>query len=493
LSNNIADMTANHFKALFEISEEINSVLNLDTLLSKIMDIAMRALDAERGFIILSREGTQHFQTITARNIDEREVLNSEQFSTSIIRKTFETQEGILSHDALEDERFCDFESVMALKIRSMAAVPLRLRDKFIGVIYVDSIKNRRNFNEKSLHFLEAFANQAALAIENARLYESLQLENRILKRDMEKIFPFNEIIGQSTAMKQVFSLMEKVARTNVTVLIYGESGTGKELVARAIHAHGPRRNNPFVGQYCGALQETLLESELFGHKRGAFTGAVSDKKGLLEIADGGTFFLDEIADISFSLQTELLRVIQEGEIKRVGDTHIRKVDVRFLSATNKNLQEQVKKGLFREDLYYRLNVISIELPPLRERKDDIPLLAEYFLKKYRAKTNPQVTSFSSSALKVIQDYYWPGNVRELENVIQAALVMSDRSKIYPEHLPIYQKARPDEIENLNLSDITNRYVRKALQMHGGNRSKAAQELGVSVRWLQYRLKELED
>jgi len=166
----------------------------------------------------------------------------------------------------------------MALKIRSMAAVPLRLRDKFIGVIYVDSIKNRRNFNEKRLHFLEAFSNQAALAIENARLYESLQQENRILKRDMEKIFPFNEIIGQSSAMKQVFSLMEKVARTNVTVLIYGESGTGKELVARAIHAHGPRRNQPFVGQYCGALQETLLESELFGHKRGAFTGAISDK-----------------------------------------------------------------------------------------------------------------------------------------------------------------------------------------------------------------------
>lgn len=493
MSNTISDMSAHHFKALFEISEEINSVLNLDTLLSKIMDIAMRALDAERGFIILSREGTQHFQTITARNIDEREVLNSEQFSTSVIRKIFQTQKGILSHDALEDQRFCDFESVMALKIRSMAAVPLRLRDKFIGVIYVDSIKNRRNFNEKSLNFLEAFSNQAALAIENARLYESLEQENRILKRDMEKIFPFNEIIGQSSTMKQVFSLMEKIARTNVTVLIYGESGTGKELVARAIHAHGPRRNQPFVGQYCGALQETLLESELFGHKRGAFTGAIADKKGLLEIADGGTFFLDEIADISFSLQTELLRVIQEGEIKRVGDTHIRKVDVRFLSATNKSLEEQVKRGLFREDLYYRLNVISIKLPPLRERKDDIPLLADYFLKKYKMKTNSEVTGFSSSALKVIQDYYWPGNVRELENVIQAALVMSDRPKIYPEHLPIYQKARPDEHENLNLSDVTNRYVRKALQMHGGNRTKAAQELGVSVRWLQYRLKELED
>jgi len=491
LISEISDISANHLKALLEISNEINSVLKLDTLLSKIMNIAMRTLDAERGFIILSRDKSQHFEAVTARNIDKKELLDPGKYSTSIIKKTIETKKGLLSHDALEDQRFRDAESVMALKIRSIAAVPLRLRDKLVGVIYVDSTKNRKMFNEKSLKFLEAFANQAALAIENARLYESLQQENRILKRDVEKIFPFNDIIGNSSAMHQVFKIMEKVARTNVIVLIGGESGTGKELVARAIHANGPRREKTFVGQYCGALQESLLESELFGHKKGAFTGAINDKKGLLEIADGGTFFLDEIAEISLALQTELLRVIQEGEIKRVGDTQIRKIDIRFISATNKILREQVQKGLFREDLYYRLNVIRIDLPPLRERDDDILLLAEHFLKRYGPKTNSNVTGFTASALRALKNYSWPGNVRELENVIQAALVMTDQRKIHPEHLSIMHQPKPTEIESLNIKAMTDQCVKKALKIHRGNRANAASELGVSIRWLQYRLKEI--
>jgi len=322
-------------------------------------------------------------------------------------------------------------------------------------------------------------------------LYEALQQENTILKRDIHQVFPFDEIIGQSEVMKNVFQLMEKVARTDVTVLIEGASGTGKELVARAIHAHGPRKNKPFVGQYCGALQESLLASELFGHRKGAFTGAIESKKGLLEIADGGTFFLDEIADISFPIQTDLLRVIQEGEIKPVGDTRIRKVNVRFISATNKNLLEQVKKGLFREDLYYRLNVITINMPALNERGDDILLLAEHFLRRYGPRTNPGVRGISQKAKKLLKQYHWPGNVRELENTIQAALVLADQQELQPEHFPIFGGSSSFEGDSFNVNEMTNFLVRKALKKYGGNRTKAAEALGVSVRWLQYRLKEI--
>ncbi|MCI0515096.1 sigma 54-interacting transcriptional regulator [candidate division KSB1 bacterium] len=491
MTTNITHIQEHHFQALFEIIKEINTMRDLDALLSRIMDLAMHALEAERGFIILCRDHNTRFEVATARNIDTTELKSNQIYSTSLVKKILETQHGLLSHDTLEDERFRNAASVMQLKIRSMAAVPLRLRDAILGVICVDSIRNRKMFTEQSLNFLEAFANQAALAIENAQLYESLQHENLSLKRVVEQVYPFHQIIGQSPAMQRVFELMEKVARTEVTVLIEGESGTGKELVARAIHAHGPRRQKPFVGLFCGALSSTLLESELFGHKRGAFTGAIADKKGLLEIADGGTFFLDEIADINLALQTELLRVLQEGEIKRVGDTQIRKVSIRFISATNKILEEQVRQRLFREDLYYRLKVISIQLPPLREREQDMILLANHFLARYRLKTNPRVTAFSDRALKLIQEYHWPGNVRELENVVQAALVLTDRTQIFPEHLPISQRNNRLEGDSLNLDEITDRAVRKALALHGGNRTKAAETLGVSVRWLQYRLKNL--
>lgn len=485
------DIRENHFKALFEISKEINSVHDLNSLLAKIMDIAMHALAAERGFIILGSDNFDHLEAITVRNLDENEVVNSHQFSTSIIKKIIETNSGLLSHDALDDERFREAESVLALKIRSMAAVPLRLHNKIIGVIYVDSTHNRKMFTEQSLEFLDAFANQAALAIENARLYESLQQENRILKRDVQQIFPFHEIIGNSPAMKKVFEIMEKVARTDVTVLIEGASGTGKELVARALHENGPRRNKPFVGQYCGALQESLLASELFGHKKGAFTGAIENKKGLLEIADEGTFFLDEIGDISLAIQTDLLRVIQEGEIKPVGETRIRRVNVRFISATNKNLHEQVRQGLFREDLFYRLNVIKIRMPRLCEREGDILLLADHFLKKYAPKTNPRVVGFSAAAIELMQRYQWPGNVRELENAIQAALVLADEAQIQPKHLPLHLGGEPIPSETLNVKEMTDILVRRALKKCGGNRIQTAQTLGVSVRWLQYRLKEL--
>jgi len=491
LLESLSDIRENHFKALFEISKEINSLREPEELLSQIMDIAMKALAAERGFIVLTDENKQAFEVAAARNISESNAMDLTQIPSSVIRKVLDSQQCVLSHDALEDPRFRDAKSVTELKVRSVAAVPLRIRDELIGIIYVDSTKNRRMFTESSLKFLEAFANQAGIAIENARLYQALQNKNISLKRDVEKLFPFNEIIGDSPSIKKVFQLMQKVARSDVTVLIEGESGTGKELVARAIHANGPRYDKPFVAQYCGALQDSLLESELFGHKRGAFTGAIQDKKGLFEVANGGTFFLDEIAEISLTLQTELLRVIQGGEIKAVGDTAVKRVDVRIISATNKSLAEEVKKGKFREDLYYRLKVITITLPPLRERGDDIILLAEHFLRKYGSKYNPWVIGFTPEALNLLQSYHWPGNVRELENLIQAALVLADDELIGSKHLSL-PKMETDRLDSLNIKATEKRLVINALKQFGGNRTKAAEALGVSVRWLQYRLKEID-
>lgn len=486
-----SDIRENHFKALYEIGREINSLRAPESLLSEIMDIAMRALAAERGFIVLIDSHKKQSDVAAARNISENKAIDLMQIPSSVIRKVIDSRQCVLSHDALEDPRFRDAKSVVTLKVRSMAAVPLRIRDKLIGIIYIDSTKNRKMFAESSLQFLEAFANQAGIAIENARLYQAVQHENISLKRDIEKIFPFNEIIGESQPIKNVFRLMEKVARSDVTVLIEGDSGTGKELVARAIHANGSRRHKPFVAQYCGALQDSLLESELFGHKKGAFTGAIHDKKGLFEIADRGTFFLDEIAEISLALQTELLRVIQEGEIKAVGDTAIKKVDVRIISATNKKLEHEVENGKFREDLFYRLKVITISLPALRERGDDVFLLADYFLKKYGSRLNPQVTGFSANALKLLKSYHWPGNVRELENIIQAALVLTDGTLIDSEHLALSHK-RGADFADLNLKAAEKRLVINALNRYGGNRKNAAEALGVSQRWLQYKLKEIE-
>ncbi|MFQ6093162.1 MAG: sigma 54-interacting transcriptional regulator, partial [bacterium] len=316
-----------HFDALLAISQEINSIQEIDPLLNKVMDTAMKTLTAERGFLILGDSTSGEMSVMVARNISEETIKDTTQISTSVVQAILEGGRPILTHDAQEDPRFKGSESVVFHGILSVACVPLRLRDRLIGCIYVDSRSQRRRFTQESLAFLTAFANQAAVAIENARLYEKLRAENIRLKKEVGEKFRFEGIIGQSRKMRQVLDIVERIADSDVSVLIQGESGTGKELIARAVHYNGRRKGGPFVAQYCGALTETLLESELFGHKKGSFTGAVEDKKGLFEAADGGTFFLDEIGDISPNIQTKLLRVLQEGEIKRVGETRTRQVD----------------------------------------------------------------------------------------------------------------------------------------------------------------------
>jgi DNA-binding NtrC family response regulator len=337
------------------------------------------------------------------------------------------------------------------------------------------------------------------VAVKNAMEHRRLLEENRRLKQSLLKRYSFQNIVGKSPAMQQVFELIAQVAPRRSTVLIEGESGTGKELVAKAIHATGARADAPFVAINCGNIPSELLESELFGHVRGAYTGATNAKKGLLEVADGGTLFLDEVATISMEIQSKLLRVIQEREFRRLGGLESIKVDVRIIAATNTDLQAAVQKGTFRDDLYYRLNVIVIRIPPLRERTDDIPLLSEHFIKKYGEENQRNGLSLKQSAMKALMDYEWPGNVRELENVIERAVVLSPESAITADILPknITQPGpgQPPafSLENGSLKQMVEDYekaiILAALEKTNGNQKKAARLLSVNATTLCEKLK----
>lgn len=481
----------NPLEAISRISQQINSLRDIDSLLKSILHIAMEVMGAERGFILMHDEH-QKLMVRLAQNMTDAQAADLSQISRSALQQVMEQGEPIICFDAQTDDRFRGAQSIRLQRIQSIMAVPLTMKTRSIGAIYLDSVARRSGFQSDTLPFITAFAHQAAIAIENAELYAALQEENRHLKKQIQETFSAKEIIGTSRAMQQIYALIESIVDSDVTVLISGESGTGKELVARSLHYHSPRKEKPFLALFCGALPENLLESELFGHKKGAFTGALSDKKGLFEAADGGSFFLDEVGDLSPKIQTELLRVIQEGEIKRVGETHFRHVDVRMLAATNKSLEELVRAGEFREDLYYRLNVIKLHLPPLREREGDIPLLAHFFLDKYVAKSNKRIKGFSPEAMESLLRYPWPGNVRELENAVERAVLLTRDIFIQPENLQLPENAVRLP-EKMSLKDFERQIVQEALTANEHNISKTAEQLGVSRRWLHYRLKEWQD
>jgi two-component system response regulator AtoC len=342
-------------------------------------------------------------------------------------------------------------------------------------------------------------ADEILIRLQRLTDQETLMFENQSLKRVLHQETSFSNIIARSPRMLDIFDTIRKIAEYKTTVLITGESGSGKELIARAIHFNSPRSNKPFIAINCSAIPETLLESELFGYVKGSFTGANKDKKGLFEEASGGTLFLDEVGDLPLSLQVKLLRAIQEEEIRRVGDTKTLKIDVRLITATLKNLGDEIKKGSFREDLYYRLNVLPIHLPPLRERKEDIPLLAETFLSRFSKEMDKKVKKLSPEALQFLTDYSWPGNVRELENTIERAMVLETEEELRPDSLP-------DSVRNVEVNPairaaaselsikkmmviMEQELIKKALEKTGGNRTWAAKLLEISHRALLYKIK----
>lgn len=485
----IRDISQEQFETLYQISQLLNQAVYQDVLIEQALDWVVQSINAERGlFVKYNKEND--FSIIAARNIKQESIGDLSEFSAGILQQVISKKEPCLYHDVQGDPNLSQFESVMIHSIKSVIGVPIFYDGRIWGVILTDSRENRQEFTEENLVFLHFFSNLVSLSLDKIVRFEKLERENRILKHQLSIEETLPDMIGESSEMRKLAALIHKVARTDATVLILGESGTGKDLAAQAIHKLSPRKERPYLAQFCGSIPETLLESELFGYKKGAFTGATSDKKGLFEVADGGTFFLDEIADIPLSLQAKLLRVLQNHEIIRVGDTNVKKVDVRIIAATNKDLKQLSMDGRFREDLFYRLNVFPVSVPPLRERRDDIPLLTEFFIKKYgreNIKIDPET-------LKKLEAHSWRGNIRQLENVIHRAVILCDQDILRSEHIILDDEDRADQkYFSGTLKDIEKQLLSERLHRFDGNRTLTAKSLGVSVRWVQLKLKEMED
>ncbi len=501
------------FQILYEITKDINSILESEKLFDRIMDSAIENTKSDRGLILIKSDSSDTFEVKVARNVDQETLSDLTHISQSIVHEVYQTGQSIVTADANLDDRFRERKSIVAYHIRSIMCVPLRIKEAIIGAVYIDKQFDTHYFSPRNLKFLESFANIAGIAIENARLYEKLNLEKEDLsKENIELKFEIQEkyqkyhLVGRSKPMTQVFRIIEAAAGNTSNVLIQGESGTGKELVAKAIHYNGNRKNKKFVAVDCGALPENLLESELFGYKKGAFTGASTDKKGLFEEADGGTIFLDEITNTSLNFQSRLLRVLQESEIRRVGDNETRKINVRVIAATNRNLLEQVQNGAFREDLYYRINVIVAHLPPLRDRKEDIPLLVQHIIEKLNRSQGKHVRSLSSDLMEWLVQYDWPGNVRQLENILSRMMLFAEQDTLSAKDLPeeikgprkdgsatvrVSSDKRTLDAFETELMEQERSYFRSVLESVEGNKSKAAEKLGIKRTTLNDRLKKL--
>jgi transcriptional regulator with GAF, ATPase, and Fis domain/serine/threonine protein kinase/tetratricopeptide (TPR) repeat protein len=477
--------------ALNAIGHKLASILDLNELLAYLLDLSIENVRAERGIIFLRDEANGEMLIECARGMDKESLEEVSSFSSSVIRQVAQGQT-LLTVDVGMDPTLSAYKSLVLHEIKSILCVPMRARGKVTGVIYLDTRRAAQLFADKERAFVESFASQAAIAIENARLFGQMSAENVRLRKEVEGRSRFENLVGTSPAMKRLTDTISGVLNSDCGVLIVGESGTGKELVARAIHYNGPRRKKDFVAIDCGALPESLLEAELFGYVRGAFTGADKDRVGLIEQAQGGTLFLDEITNTSLALQARLLRVLQEHEVRRVGENRPRQVDVRVIAATNSDIMSLVKSGRFRQDLYYRLDVVTIEVPALRERREDIPLLVDHLLKGHD-KGGMASKRLGPGVLRALSDYNWPGNVRELQNVIQRAVVLAAGSVITVEHLPAVLResiVSTGSGGNGNGSKTGEQLmIEDALQRFGGDKAKAARFIGWNRQKLYRRMK----
>jgi Nif-specific regulatory protein len=490
-------------RALFLISQKINQISDLDRLLNEILNLAIANIDVERGLIILIDESGRIYHTLASESMDEKELT----FSRSIVKKTLKSVEMLLSIDLKTDERFEDSESIKEFNILSFICIPLLAPhfNKPLGTLYIDQRIHKKAFSNDDIAFLKAFANLAAIAICNANLVARLRLENVQLREEVGKKFDFPGIIGQGRFMQQVFSVITQIMNDDCTVLITGESGSGKEVIAKAIHYNGNRKDKPFIAINCGALPETLLEAELFGSVRGAFTGAV-DKPGLFQAAEGGSVFLDEIHHTSEAMQIKLLRVLQEREIRKVGSTKNIGVNARLICATNETLLAAINKGSFRKDFFYRINVVTIEVPPLRKRQEDIVFLAEHFLKIFCKEKKKHCRGLSRQALKALTRYDWKdNNVRELENEIEKAVIfIKDGAEVKLQDLSPKIRSGKSEISTptvdlftdskgipTSFEEFEKRYVEFVLGHVEGNRTKAAKLMCIPRSTLMGKMRKL--
>ncbi len=468
-------------RQLHELSQRLMQAREMNDKLSLLMDAVIAATHAAKGFLVLLEGGETRISV--ARNLGGRNVeAGVAHLSDSILTRVIETRQPLIVSDALSDTQFGRSESVMNLQLASVMCAPLLAEGQLLGLIYLGNDSVRGLFGETSLEVLTIFSAQAALLLQNAQLLDQLRSDKGELEKQLHEK-RFGDIVGTNPSLVEVFRKVEKVAGTDISVLITGETGTGKELIARELHRRSLRKDGPFIVVNCGAIPENLMESELFGHVRGAFTGAVATRAGKFQAAHQGTLFLDEIGELPLGLQVKLLRALQERIVTKVGDTKPDRVDIRVVAATNRDLEAEIKKGAFREDLFYRLNVVNLHLPPLRERGDDTVLLAKFLLQKFAEELNPKVKGFTPNALIAIRKYEWPGNVRQLENRLKKAIVLCDKTLIGPEDLDLFAEAlAPIMTLTQAREDFQRRYILEVLERNNGNRTKTARDLGVDPR-----------
>jgi len=485
--------TVGDLNALLRISKAVNSVRGLEALEKQVLERIFEIAPADRAAILLCEHGMDEWTSVFGwdRATGPNQAV---QVSRTIVAQVLSEGVAVLCNDLPATESFSDTDSIVERRIHSVLAVPLDVFDRTMGVIYLDASDPKAHFDENHLQLLTAIGSIAAAALDNARRMESLEQENRRLQAEISLE---HNMVGDSPRMRDVYQFIARVAPRDVTALIFGESGTGKELVARAIHRNSSRASKPCVAINCAALAETLLESELFGHEKGAFTGAIAQKKGKLEVAEGGTVFLDEIGELAPTLQAKLLRVLQEREFERVGGTRTIKLDVRLIAATNRDLEEEVKRGRFREDLFYRLNVVALRMPALRERREDIPLLSSYFAAKFSQRSNRPVLGVSPQARACLTSYDWPGNVRELENAIERAVVLGSSDLILPEDLPeaILEKGESAGATMTAFHDALReskkQLILNAFEQAQGSYTEAARLLGLHPNYLHRLIRNL--
>ncbi len=488
-------LSVDRLRLLYEVSRELTTERDLKVLLDRVLGNLLTVYPAaERVLVAIKNEASQGFvvDAIRHHNVEADDL---EELSGGIIRRVIETNEPVLSMDAQTDDRLNRYQSVIDYHIRSVLCVSLfHVEEGVIGALYVDHRGMDNAFSQADQTFLQAFANLVSVALVNARMHEQLEEKAQYLQQEVERRYQLGDLFGQSDAMQMVYQFIERAAKSDIPVLVQGETGTGKELAARAIHYNSTRKDQRFLSENCAALSPELLQSELFGHKKGAFTGANEDHKGIFEVANGGTVFLDEIGDAPPQLQRSLLRVLQEGEVRRVGETVDRAVDVRIIAATNRDLKKEVENGSFREDLYYRLHVIQIDMPPLREHIEDVPLLAEHLLIRAKEESNKSVGGLTVGAIRALTSYDWPGNVRELENEIRRAVALAEEEgDITPD---LFSEAVGHAVSGVSveyqgrlkdrMQEYEKRLIMDALEKYEGNIKRTAEELGL-VRASLYR------
>lgn len=488
----VGSQVARNLSTLLKISRVVHAIRDLEELQAQLLDLIFEVVPAGRGAILLAEGAGQEFNCLYART---RQPGQSQlvRVSRTIARQVMSDNVAILGVDVASG-KLRDVESLAKAEVRSLLCVPLSVFQRTIGCIYLDNTNAAARFQEDHLQLVAAIAGVSAVALDNARRLQWLEQENQRLTTEISQD---QNLVGEGAQMKEILQFVARVAPADSTVLIQGESGTGKELVARALHTNSRRKNKPFVAINCAAIPDALLESELFGYERGAFTGANAQKRGRLEVAEGGVVFLDEIGDLAPALQVKLLRVLQEREFERIGGMHPVKIDVRVIAATNRDLTEAVRIGEFRQDLYFRLAVVMMSMPPLRERKEDIPVLTRHFVQKHSKLCKQKPKPVAREAMAALVNYEWPGNVRELENAIERALVMGSSETLLLEDLPesLQEQSPPEEMHegkyHASVKELKKQLILDAVVATRGNYVEAAGNLGVHPNYLHRLIRNL--